>query len=316
MQLIRGKHNLRPGHRGCVATIGNFDGVHLGHQAVFSRLREQGARLGLASVAVIFEPQPAEYFARERAPDRLTGLRDKLAALTRCRVDRVLCLPFNAALARMSPDIFIREVLVEGLGVRYLAVGDDFRFGADRAGDFRSLVTAGRIHGFAVEDTPTVSHYGARVSSTRVREALAAGNLKLARRLLGREYGISGRVTRGDRIGRSLGFPTANIDLRRRQPPLKGVFAVRVQGAGKRSQFGVANLGQRPTVGGLKRLLEVHLFDFSGNIYGRHLQVVFEHRLREEQRFPSLEALRAQIARDAEAAREWFQSRRTEKPAT
>lgn len=315
MQLIRGQHNLRPSHRGCVATIGNFDGVHLGHQAVFSRLREQAARLGLASAVVIFEPQPAEYFAADRAPARLTGLRDKLAALARCRVDRILCLRFGPALARMRPEDFIRQILVEGLAVRYLAVGDDFRFGADRAGDFSTLVEAGRSHGFAVEDTPTVGHDGERVSSTRVRQALRAGDLALARRLLGRDYRISGRVIRGDRIGRSLGFPTANIDLRGRQPPLRGVFAVRAHGAGPRSLLGVANVGQRPTVGGLRELLEVHLFDFSGDIYGRHLEVVFEHWLRDEQRFSSLEALRAQIARDSDAAREWFHAKHTGNPA-
>ncbi len=314
MELIRGEHNLRPSHRGCVATIGNFDGVHLGHQAIFGRLRERAARLGLPPAVVIFEPQPNEYFAPERTPSRLTGLRDKLAALTRCRLDRVLCLRFGAKLAQMTPEDFILRILVEGLGVRYLAVGDDFRFGAARAGDFRTLVEAGRVHGFAVEDTPTVSYDGKRVSSTRVRDALVAGDLVLTRRLLGREYVISGRVIRGDRIGRSLGFPTANIDLRRREPPLHGVFAVRVRGAGSETMIGVANVGRRPTVGGMRQLLEVHVFDLSASIYGRHLEVVFEHRIRDERRFASLEALRAQIARDAEAARFWFSSRQTGHP--
>ncbi len=302
MQLNRGWHNLRAVHHGCVATIGNFDGVHLGHQAIFTRLRERARQWRLPAMVVIFEPQSAEYFAPARAPARLTRLREKLAVLAECGIDRVQCLRFGAELAAMPAGDFVRRVLVEGLGVRYLAVGDDFRFGAGRTGDFATLRAAGDAHGFVVEDTPTVSVDGARVSSTRVREALADGHLEQARRLLGRRYRICGRVVHGDERGRTLGFPTANIALHRRVSPLRGVFLVSVDGIGPRSLAGVANVGHRPTVGGVRHQLEVHLLGFDGDLYGRHLTVAFESRLRDERKFDSLQALRDQIERDVATA--------------
>lgn len=306
MQLIRGLHNLRPAHRGCVATIGNFDGVHLGHQAVLGQLSEKADELGLPTVAVIFEPQPQEFFAPDRAPPRLTRLREKAKALRRFAVDRVLCLPFNAALAAMPAAEFIRRLLVEGLGVRYLVVGDDFRFGAGREGDFAMLQEAGRRHGFHVTHMHSFLIDGERVSSTRVRSALAAGRLDEAQKLLGRPYRMCGRVAHGDKRGRTIGFPTANIFLHRIAAPLSGVYAIELFGLDDEPVTGVANLGTRPTVDGLRTLLEVHLFDFSGDIYGRHVHVDFLHKIRDERRFPSFDELKLQIERDVAAARGFF----------
>ena len=306
MELIRGRHNLRPEHRNCFATIGNFDGVHIGHQAIFRALKARALRLAAPTTAIVFEPQPSEYFAPDGAPARLTRLREKLNALDRADVDWVQCLRFDRALSDLTPDEFVHRVLVEGLGVRYLAVGDDFRFGAGRQGDFGTLQAAGRRHGFEVEDTPTVQLDGRRVSSTWVREALEAGDLDLATRLLGRYYRICGRVAQGQRLGRQLGFPTANIALHRRVSPLQGVFAVTVEGAGLHGHPGVANVGRRPTVGGVVPQLEVHLLNFDNDLYGQHLEIGFHHRIRPERRFESLNALRDQIQRDAVAAHNWL----------
>ncbi|HHH39023.1 MAG TPA: bifunctional riboflavin kinase/FAD synthetase, partial [Sedimenticola sp.] len=263
MQVIRGLHNLRPWHRGCVATIGNFDGVHLGHQAVFRHLREQADRFALPATVVTFEPQPMEFFAPDRAPARLTRLREKLMAFRDSRIDRVVLLEFGPRLAAMPAPRFIRELLLDGLGVRYLFVGDDFRFGYDRAGDIGLLRQAGREHGFQVENMNTFLVGEERVSSTRIREALARGDLEQAAHNLGRPYRICGRVAHGDARGRTIGFPTANIDLHRRVSPLSGVYAVTVLDLEERPLPGVANIGNRPTVAGDPRyLLEVHLFDF------------------------------------------------------
>ncbi|ROR35113.1 bifunctional riboflavin kinase/FAD synthetase [Inmirania thermothiophila] len=306
MELIRGHYSLRPRHRGCVATIGKFDGVHLGHQAVLGQVAEKAAELGLPAVVVTFEPLPEEYFAPGEAPPRLTTLREKLKALARFGVQRVLCLRFNPGLAAMEAEAFIDEVLVAGLGVRYLVVGDDFRFGRGRRGDFAMLERAGARHGFAVARMHTVQLGGRRVSSTRVREALAAGDMELVQELLGRPYRISGRVMPGDRRGRSIGFPTANVPLRRKVAPLRGVYAVEVFGLEHEPLSGVANVGSRPTVGGGAVLLEVHLFDFAGDIYRRVIHVDFLHKLREERRFASLAALKAQIAQDARQARAYL----------
>ena len=306
MQLIRGIHNLRPEHRGCVATIGNFDGVHLGHQAVLGQLAEKADELCLPLAVVTFEPQPQEYFQPDAAPPRLTRLREKVQALRRYAVDRLLVLRFDAAFAAQEPQAFIDRVLVEGLGMRYLVIGDDFRFGRRRAGDFDMLVDAGREHGFEVVNMHTFSLDSARVSSTRVREALGAGDLNAAEKLLGRPYRMSGRVAHGDKLGRTIGFPTANIHLHRRATPLRGVFAVELYGVHGEPLPGVANLGTRPTAGGLRTLLEVHLFDFEADIYGAHVHVEFLHKLRDERRFDSLDALKAQIRLDAAQAREFL----------
>jgi len=307
MRVIRGLQNLRPRHRGCVATIGNFDGVHLGHRAVFQRLLAKGRELGLPATVITFEPQAMEYFAPDAAPPRLTRLREKLAALSDCGIEQVMLLEFGPRLARMDAREFVRDLLVNGLEARHLLVGDDFRFGRGREGDYRLLETMGEEHGFAVEDLHTITHGEERVSSTRIREALARGDLELARHLLGRPYRICGRIGHGDKRGRTIGFPTANINLHRRVSPLRGVFAVMVEGVAERPLSGVANIGTRPTLAGEPRyLLEVHLFDFAGDLYGRHAEVEFRLRLRDEKKFGSFEELKTQIERDAAAAREYL----------
>ncbi len=308
MQLVRGIHNLQPGHRGCVATIGNFDGVHRGHQAILARLRERSRALGVPGCVVIFEPQPREFFAPDRAPARLTRLREKLALLAARDVDRVLCLIFNQRLRALSAADFVHQVLVRGLGVRRLEVGDDFRFGCDRAGDFGFLRRAGAAEGFEVDEAATVEVAGARVSSSRIRQALAAGDLPLAGLLLGRPYSISGRVLHGQQLGRTIGAPTANIQLGRLHPPLSGVFLVKTLVDGQ-PWPGVANIGRRPSVHSDGRPhLEVHLLDFQGDLYGRSLEVTFLQRIRDEQRFPSLAALQHAIATDIASARAFWRA--------
>jgi riboflavin kinase/FMN adenylyltransferase len=307
MIVIRGLHNLRPRHRGCVATIGNFDGVHVGHRAVFQRLLDKGRARGLPATVITFEPQAMEYFAPGAAPPRLTRLREKLAAVERCGIERVMLLEFGPRLARMPARDFVRGLIVDGLAVAYLLVGDDFRFGHGREGDFTLLQRMGGEHGFAVEDLHTITHGDERVSSTRIREALTRGDLDLARHLLGRPYRICGRVGHGDKRGRSIGFPTANINLHRRVSPLHGVYAVMVDGIAADAVPGVANIGVRPTVGGEPRyLLEVHLLDFSGDIYGRHAEVEFRLKLRDEKKFGSFDELKTQIRRDSLAARSYL----------
>lgn len=303
MQLVRGLHNLRPQHRGCVATIGNFDGVHRGHQAILARLRERAAELAVPACVVIFEPQPREYFAPLTAPARLSRLRDKLELLAEEGVDLVLCLSFNERLSQLSAAEFVDTILVDGLGVRHLEVGDDFRFGCDRLGDFDFLLQAGAMRGFSVEAAQTVELAGVRVSSTQVRKALAVADFALAEQLLGRPFGIAGRVLHGQKLARQLGWPTANVQLKRRRVPFTGVYLVSVPIGGKMWP-GVANIGVRPTVAGDGRAhLEVHLLDFAGDLYDRRLTVVFHQKLRDEQRFASLEALKAAIDADVAAAR-------------
>lgn len=307
MQLVRGLHNLRPQLGGCVATIGNFDGVHRGHQAILKRLRERAGELGVPSCVVIFEPQPREFFGPDTAPVRLTRLRDKLELLAAEGVDRVLCLAFNRRLRELSAAEFVHAVLVEGLGVKHLEVGDDFRFGCDRAGDFAFLQMAGAAEGFSVEAAATVELDGVRVSSTRVRQALAAADFPLAERLLGRPFSITGRVLHGQKLARQLGTPTANVQLKRRRVPLSGVFLVSVELDGARRP-GVANIGVRPTVkGDGKAHLEVHLLDYSADLYDRRISVTFHHKLREEQRFASLKALKSAIDADVAATRAYWQ---------
>jgi riboflavin kinase/FMN adenylyltransferase len=307
MEFIRGLHNLQPRHHGCVATIGNFDGVHRGHQAVLEQLKRHAARLQVPACVICFEPTPQEYFLSGAAPARLSRLREKLAGFARQRIDRVLCLEFGQALAGMEPDDFIARILVDGLGVQYLVVGDDFRFGNGRKGDYALLERSGAAAGFPVERTTTcIAEDGQRISSTRVREALAAGQFDLAAELIGARYRICGRVAPGDQRGRGIGFPTANIFLHRRRSPLAGVYAVTMHGVENRPVPGVANLGVRPTVDGHRQVLEVHLFDFQRSIYGAHVEVEFFKRLRDERKFESFAALKRQIRLDALAAREFF----------
>ncbi len=304
MLLIRGQHNLRPGHRGCVATIGNFDGVHLGHQAVFEALKTRASTLGLPSLVITFEPQPLEYFRPEVAPSRLTRAREKLHFIRAAGIQRVLLLRFDQDLAFMPAKDFIREILVDALGVNHLYVGDDFRFGRDRGGDYALLESEGRRLGFTVESLSTVSDACGRISSTRIRQALLAGDLETARCCLGRDFSISGRVEHGHKRGRTIGFPTMNVGLARSSSPLRGVFAVQVDGLETGAVNGVANVGNRPTLQGDDRfLLEVHLFDFDRDVYGKAVTVRFIQRIRDEKKFESFDQLRVQILRDAEAAR-------------
>jgi riboflavin kinase/FMN adenylyltransferase len=304
MQLVRGLHNLRQAHRGCVATIGNFDGVHLGHQAVFARLCELGRQLGEPATVVTFEPQPQEYFVPEAAPARLTRFREKVAAIRATGVDRLLVLEFGARLAAMPAEAFVADLLVGTLGIRHLYVGDDFRFGQGRRGDVELLRQAGERHGFAVDRLDTVAHENARISSSRIRAALEEGDFATAAACLGRPYRICGRVVHGRKLGRGIGFPTANVDLHRRVSPVRGVFAVQVHGIDRAPLPGVANVGNRPTVdGGSQDRLEVHLFDFAREVYGAHVDVEFVRKIREERRFPSFDELRRQIELDARAAR-------------
>lgn len=290
-----------------VLAIGNFDGLHLGHRALLERLTAHARRLNLPPAVMTFEPHPRELFTPEQAPARLTSLREKLALLDSCGIEEVFLLHFSRKLAGLSAQEFIERVLVKGLAVRHLIIGDDFRFGKGRAGDFAMLQMAGQQHGFGVEAMHTIEINGERVSSSAVRDALGAGDLEHAARLLGRPYSIAGRVVHGGKIGRKLGWPTANIQLKRKRVALTGVFAATVSGLDKRHLPGAASLGVRPTLGlGLRPVLEVHLFDFDQEIYGSHVTVHLLHKLRDEAKFDSLEALTAQIARDVAVTQEYF----------
>ncbi|WP_455212492.1 bifunctional riboflavin kinase/FAD synthetase [Kaarinaea lacus] len=304
MELIRGVHNLYPRHRGCVATIGNFDGVHLGHQTVLKQTCEKAREMGLPATVITFEPQPQEFFRPDQAPPRLTRLREKLLALRPHAIDRMLCLSFDPYLANLTAEQFIQKILLEGLGIRYLVVGDDFRFGKDRQGDFDMLVNAGQQYGFKVANTHSFTLDDERVSSTLIREALAHGDLMRVRQLLGRPYSMCGRVAHGDKRGRTIGFPTANIYLHRKNTPILGVYAVQMNDVEDSPIPGVANIGTRPTVCGTRTLLEVHLFDFNRDIYGAHVEVVFVEKIRDEKRFESFDALKQQIQFDAQQARD------------
>lgn len=307
MELIRGLHNLRPRHLGCVATIGAFDGVHVGHQAVIRHLLEKARELGLPSLIIVFEPLPREYFSPLKAPARIMSFREKIVALAGLGVDRVLRIRFNERLRGMSAQQFVDDIFVAGLGVRYVALGDDFRFGAGRKGDLAFIQKEGRRHGYEAGPTPTVDVDGERVSSTRIRKALDRADFAKAEVLLGRPYSISGRVIYGRQLGRSIGVPTANLELRRLRSPLSGVFVVQVSGAGLDNVPGVANVGVRPTVDdSIKANLEVHLLDREVELYGRHIEVTFRSKVREEQKFDSVAELTRQIERDIDAARDWF----------
>jgi riboflavin kinase / FMN adenylyltransferase len=300
MVVTHGSLQRAPGR--CALTIGNFDGVHRGHRALIDRVTAKARELDLTSCVLTFEPHPREFFAGDAAPARLTRLRDKLELMEVAGVERVHVARFDARFAALAAQRFIDDVLVRGLGARWLLVGRDFRFGARRTGDYAALEAAAGRHGFEIESMPDVLFEGARVSSSAVRAALAAGDLRAAERLLGHPYTISGRVAHGAKLGRSLGFPTANIVLRR-PSPLSGIFVVEVDGFGR----GVASLGKRPTVNPVPvPLLEVHLFDRDGDLYGEHLRVRFLKKLRDEQKYDGLDALKQAIARDARQAREYF----------
>ena len=288
-------------------TIGNFDGVHPGHRAMIARLSEAARSRGLPAAVMTFEPQPQEFFAPDQAPARLTSLREKLELLRQCGVAGVYVCRFDYAFAQLTADDFVRRVLRDGLAVKWLLVGDDFRFGARRAGDFAHLKSMAPQAGFDVEAMGSVVVAGARVSSTAIRACLEIGDLDGAQRLLGRRYAITGRVVDGDKLGAKIGYPTANVQLKRLKAPLSGIFVVEVEGLGPAPRPGVASLGVRPTVKerGLPTL-EVHLFDFDDRIYGERITVRFLQKLREEQKFTDLDSLVTQMRLDATAAREYF----------
>lgn len=306
MRVIRGLHNLAAAQRGCVATIGNFDGVHRGHQAILQQCREHAARLNVPLTVVVFEPQPREYFAGDQAPPRLTRLREKVRLLGQYGAEQVLCLPFNNALRSLTGREFIDQVLIKGLNVKHLVVGDDFRFGCDRQGDFALLAAVGEDRGFGVEHTRTFTVENERVSSSRVRTLLASGNFAVAASLLGRAYSLEGRVVRDQQLGRTIGVPTANLPLLPQPLTLRGVYAVGVTLENGQRHYGVANVGFRPTVGSKRPTLEVHLFDFDGDLYDKRMTVFPCARLRGEVKFDNFDALKAQIERDQGQAHRYF----------
>ncbi len=304
MQLIRGRQNIRPEHHGCVATIGNFDGVHLGHTEIIKRLKKHAAALGLPSVVILFEPQPAEYFARGRVPARLSRFREKFRLIRERGVDRLLVLRFDQQLAAYSPQRFVEEFLVQRLGIKALIIGDDFRFGSGRGGDFTLLHDLAERHGFSLEQTPPFLFIGKRISSTYVRYLLRHGYMGEAERMLGHPFCIEGRVVEGHKQGREWGFPTANIDLHRMASPVAGIFAVRVHGLGDEPRIGVGYVGDRPIIEDPRFVLEVHIFDYDEDCYGRHITVQFCDKIRDDIHFDSFAAMAEQIARDCEVARE------------
>jgi len=305
MHFFRGLHNTRSFSQGCVLTIGNFDGVHSGHRQVLAKLTAEAESLGLPAAVMIFEPQPKEHFDIEGSPARLTTLAEKIELLEQQGIDALACMAFNNRFMSLSAEDFVKQVLVDGLNVKALIIGDDFKFGCDRSGDFEYLKQAGQKHGFTVQDTKTVLQGGMRVSSTEVRAALEQGDLTQAQVLLGREFAISGRIAHGQKLGRTLGVPTANVILKRHKTPLVGVYAVQVV-TSSGTYNGVANIGMRPTVGALVPILEPHLFDFDGDLYGQRLKVVFKQKIRDEKRFNGLDELKAAIYNDIEKAKAFF----------
>jgi len=306
MEFIRGLYNLKPEHRGCVATIGNFDGVHLGHQRVLRQVKLKALMQGLPAVVVLFEPQPLEYFAKDQAPRRITRLREKLLLLEQHGIDRVLCLRFDAKLLSLSPHDFIQQLLVSGLAVSHFVVGDDFRFGKGRMGNYGLLQSEGLIHGFDAENTQTCEFDGERVSSTRIRNALEVHDLAAVRRFIGRPFIVTGKVAYGQQLGRKLGVPTANIRLQKPRPALQGVYATLVHGLLDKPIASVANIGYRPTLVGVQPQLEVHLFDFSDNFYGKTISVEICQFIRSEKKFEGLTQLQTQIKLDMQTAKDFF----------
>ncbi len=292
-------------------TVGNFDGIHRGHQTMLQRLRAGARERGLASCVLTFEPHPREFFSPRAAPTRLTSLREKLELLAAHGVERAHVQRFSRSFAALAPEAFVEQVLAKRLRARWLLIGEDFRFGAKRAGDLALLKALGQRHGYEVETMPTVMHAGSRVSSSVVRAALAAGDLAAAEMLLARTYSISGRVIHGRKLGRELGFATANVQLKHNRPPLTGIYAAKVHGIGAAARPAVASLGVRPTITASGRaVLEVHLFDFSGDLYAAHVRVEFLHKIRDEEKYPDLETLKTQIARDCEAAKSFLMDHR------
>jgi riboflavin kinase/FMN adenylyltransferase len=312
MQLIRGIHNIQSniaGDKQCVLTIGNFDGVHLGHRRVITALVDKAKQLGCIPSVMVFEPQPQELFSPEKAPARLTRLRDKYIYLARLGVERLICVNFNRQFAAMTADTFIEDLLVKQLKVKHLIIGDDFRFGKNRIGNFALLEQAGKQLDFAVSDTASYKLQQCRISSTEIRKALENNQLVEAERMLGRPYSIIGRVFHVDKRGRKLGFPTANVLLKRRVSPVSGVYVVKIDSL-TGQYYGVANIGSRPTVSGVKQQLEVHIFDFNKNIYGETIEVILLSKLREEIKFDTISNLTEQIEYDSKQARKFVRALR------
>ncbi|MCX7104639.1 MAG: bifunctional riboflavin kinase/FAD synthetase [Methylococcales bacterium] len=307
MQLIRGLSHLEPFKNGCVLSIGNFDGLHLGHRAVIRKLVERGKVLRLPVVIMFFEPQPLEYFLGDNAPSRLMRLREKVIEMAKLPVDNLLIVRFNQNFANRDAEQFIEHILINTLNVKHLVIGDDFHFGKARRGNFAMLKEKGRLNGFTVEDTGSFQLGGLRISSTLIRDALVAGDLKGAEKLLGHCYSVCGRIAHGDKLGRTIGYPTANIRMHRKNTPINGVFAVTMTGIDGLEFEGVANVGTRPTLdGGSKVILETYLFDFNKEIYGRYVEVHFHQKIRDESRFHSLEELKAQIVKDVAETKKIF----------
>jgi riboflavin kinase / FMN adenylyltransferase len=305
MQILRGLNS--PDTQPVAVTIGNFDGVHLGHQALLNELRAAAKEQSLQTAVVIFEPHPREFFAPQQAPVRLTSLREKLEFFAELGIDRAQVCRFNAGFAKMSAVDFIYALHAK-LCAEFVLIGDDFRFGSGRSGDFALMEKIGVQRGFAVHAMHSVTYDGVRISSTAIRAALLAGQMREAQRYLGRHYSISGRVVHGDGMGKKIGFPTANIQLKHNRPPLSGIFVVQVHAEGLGVLQGVASLGVRPTVKHDGRpVLEVHLFEFGQQIYGKHLRVEFLQKLRDEEKYPDVKTLTRHIALDVENARKWFE---------
>jgi len=306
MRLIRGLYNLRNQNSARVLTIGNYDGIHQGHQILISELLKSAKKFNTSPLVITFEPQPNEFFNPKAIAPRLMRLREKILALNDLGVSDVLSIRFDQQFAQISAQDFVKTILVGALKAKHIIVGDDFRFGHAREGDTHLLSELGEKYGFSTQVVPSVEWEGERVSSTRIRDALNNSDLSSAKSMLGRPFGMSGRVAHGDKRGRILGFPTANIFLHRRAVPISGVYAVQVFGLGADVIHGVANVGTRPTVDGTRSLLEVHLFNFDRNIYGQHLYVEFVKKLREEKKYDSFDELKAQIFKDAQEAKEFF----------
>jgi riboflavin kinase/FMN adenylyltransferase len=312
MHFVRGLHNLKPEHRHCALTIGNFDGVHQGHQALLRLLAEKSNRHNIPSCLMSFDPLPHEYFCKNDPAPRLTSARERYTSIVELdpslRPDMLLILPFNDALAQLSAEDFVSQVLVDALAVKVVVIGDDFRFGKGRSGDFGYLKTVGERHGFEVLSLPTYSVDNVRVSSTGVRKALMEDRLSDAALMLGRPYRICGRVAHGDKRGRTIGFPTANIRLRRPAIPVSGVYTVTLCATELGKVAGIANIGKRPTVDGARDQLEVHLFDFAEDIYGMNVCVSFHHKIRDEKKYDTIELLKQQIEIDCVRALELHKS--------
>ena len=307
MQLIRGLAHLKPLKKGCVLSIGNFDGIHTGHRKVIEKLALQGKVLNLPVVVMVFEPQPLEFFLADNAPSRLMRLREKVLQFKSLPIDKLLIVNFDKNLANYQANAFISDFLVDKLNVKYLIIGDDFHFGKARCGNFAMLKEHGQDHSFTVEDTNSYFIKNQRVSSTLIRDALGRGDLASAKQMLGRDYSVCGRIAQGNKLGQTIGFPTANIEMFRKNTPISGVFAVTMTGINNKEIQGVANVGTRPTVdGGKKVILETHLFDFHKEIYGQYVEVHFKKKIRDEVRFDSINELKEQIEKDIKVAKQIF----------